>query len=464
MNRLAGFLYVAAAVLAGCEVANDDAAPAAAEARLVGTVLYRERMALPADATVEVRLEDVSRADAPAEVLAEQTIATEDRQVPIAFELRYAAEAIRPDRRYGIRAVIRGPAGELLFTTTTPHAVLENGAPSQDIEIVLQRAANEPNLGAGAPSPVDDVLFGAWLLVTFQEASGLEEAVADGQRYTIEFTPDGRFSGQADCNRYFGGYMRPAPGRLEMSDVGTTLAACPPESRSTDFLRAIGTATRYELAGPELKLFGGGDVLTFVREPPPAADAAPEVGRTFVFDCADQVSFTVRTGPGEVALWLPESLGGAYLVLSATPAASGARYAEGDIVFWNRGELAMFEVGGQRYTDCRSNPAKVPWADAARRGAIFRGLGNEPGWNVEIERDGRIVLVTDYGARRTEVVDAEPVVAGARTTYRAVADADELTVLIERRACADTMSGEGFEATVTVTFAAQILYGCGRFL
>jgi putative lipoprotein len=106
----------------------------------------------------------------------------------------------------------------------------------------------------------------------------------------------------------------------------------------------------------------------------------------------------------------------------------------------------------------------VPWADAARRGAVFRGLGQEPGWNVEIEQDRKIVLVTDYGTKRTEVMHAEPVVENSRTTYRAADAAEMLTVLVERRACADSMSGEPFEAAVTVTLADRVLHGCGRFL
>jgi putative lipoprotein len=340
-------------------------------------------------------------------------------------------------------------------------------------------AASDPAPGPSAGAAVSDILVGGvWVLVTYQAESGFEEAAPPNERYTIEFTADGRVSGQADCNRYSGGYSEPSSGRLAMGPtLAATLAACRPESRSADFLRAVSTATRYELVGAELKLFGGGDALTFAREPAAAAPeaaaptasaeppaAAPEVGRTFVYDCDASVSFTVRTGPGEVALWIPASLGGQYLVLAATPSASGARYAEGETVYWGKGDVATFEVGGQRFVDCRSNPAKVPWADAARRGVVFRGLGQEPAWNVEIGRDAKIALVTDYGAERTEVVHAEPLVEDARTTYRAAAAGETLTVVIERRACADSMSGEAFETAVTVTLADRVLHGCGRFL
>ena len=60
---------VAASLLAGS---------AMAEIRdLTGTVAYRERVALPPDALVEVTLEDVSRADAASVVLARQTLKPE---------------------------------------------------------------------------------------------------------------------------------------------------------------------------------------------------------------------------------------------------------------------------------------------------------------------------------------------------------------------------------------------------
>jgi putative lipoprotein len=360
-----------------------------------------------------------------------------------------------------------GPDGQGSATAVTPRD------PSSSAPPVAQDGTPED----AARGRAANVLIGAWVLVTYQAESGFEEAVAANERYTIEFTADGRVAGQADCNRYTGAYSEPAPGRLAMgANMAVTMAACPPASRSPEYLRAVGAATRYELVGGELKLFGGGDALTFARAPaneiPEAGPDAPaepqasvpEVGRTVVYDCGADVSFTVRTGPGEVALWAPASLGSAYAVLASTPAASGARYADGDTVYWNRGELASFEIGGRRYVDCRANPAKVPWADAARRGVVFRGLGQEPAWNVEIERERKIVLVTDYGATRTEVAHAEPRVEDARTTYRSAAAATALTVVVERRACADSMSGEAFEAAVTVTLADRLLYGCGRFL
>ena len=65
---------------------------------------------------VQVQLSDVSRQDAPAPVIAETTFTAGGRQVPLPFELRYAADTIE------LQPLVRGArddsAGEgmLLFT------------------------------------------------------------------------------------------------------------------------------------------------------------------------------------------------------------------------------------------------------------------------------------------------------------------------------------------------------------
>jgi len=234
------------------------------------------------------------------------------------------------------------------------------------------------------------------------------------------------------------------------------LAACQPADDAAD-----GSISAAETA-PQLPQRDD-EAVADIELVAPGAAAAPEIARTFVFDCDGGYSFTVRFGPGEMALWAPASLGGTYQVLSLARSGSGARYVEGDTVFWNKGDLATIEIAGQRFVDCRSNPSKAPWADATRRGATFRALGNEPAWYVEIFAD-RLVIVTELGTKRAELRHGEPVVVGTSTTYRAAGDGGEATVVIDRRACADSMSGEGFEAAATVSFENRTLRGCGRFL
>lgn len=102
---------------------------------VTGTVTYRQRSALPPGAVIEVKLLDVSRADAPAVTIAEQTVDPAGRQVPIAFELTYDAGHIVPNRRYAVRASIL-ENNRLLFTSTQSYPVITGGNPSK-VEIVV---------------------------------------------------------------------------------------------------------------------------------------------------------------------------------------------------------------------------------------------------------------------------------------------------------------------------------------
>ncbi len=329
----------------------------------------------------------------------------------------------------------------------------EVAAPAPGVESVAQQGAASDGTITGD----------AWRLVAIRRPGAAEERVTSEPAYTVALDGGGRYSGRAHCNSFTGAYERPAPGELQIRAGAATLAACPPPSIADEYLRALASVSSYVVSGEELRLtYNTGGELRFVREPLQAA-AAPEVGRTFVFDCAGDVSFTTRAGPGEIALWAPASLGGAYQVLSLTRSTSGTRYEEGDTVFWSQGELASIEIGGQRFLDCRSNPSKVPWADAARRGATFRALGNEPSWYVEVFPE-RLAIVTELGTNRAEMPHTGPAVEGGRTTYRSSAEAQRATVVIERRPCADTMSGEAFEAAATVRLDERTFTGCGRFL
>ena len=85
---------------------------------VTGTVTYLERSALPPTAVIEVQLQDVSKMDAPAEVISTQTIEAQGKQVPFPYELKYDPAKIDPAHRYAVRATIKD-GGKLLFTSTT---------------------------------------------------------------------------------------------------------------------------------------------------------------------------------------------------------------------------------------------------------------------------------------------------------------------------------------------------------
>jgi membrane-bound inhibitor of C-type lysozyme/uncharacterized membrane protein len=182
--------------------------------------------------------------------------------------------------------------------------------------------------------------------------------------------------------------------------------------------------------------------------------------RTFVYECGDSYRFTARIEGEKIWLFLPEQTVGLPLV----PSASGAKYSDGLLTFWSKGEEALLEAGQVLRRDCMNNPRLAIWEDAKFRGADFRAIGNEPGWHLEIKAGGKMVFVGDYGQSRYEFPTPEPLnnQQARKTTYEVRTLEHELTVTLEALSCRDSMSGESFETTVTVILDGQIYRGCGR--
>lgn len=110
---------------------------AARETLLRGTVNYRERMALPPNATVLVQLVDISLADAPAQVIAEDRI-TGATGGSIPYRLRFDQNTIKPRHTYALQARI-SDGDRLLFINTTRHTVFAGGR--NNTRILVQHVA-----------------------------------------------------------------------------------------------------------------------------------------------------------------------------------------------------------------------------------------------------------------------------------------------------------------------------------
>ena len=110
------------------------------QAALNGVVTYLQRIALPPNAIVEVSLQDVSKMDAPAEVLDSVKIPSAGRQVPIPFTLHYDPAQI--DERYTYTVSTRITVdGVLMWISKTHNPVLTRGAPTDNVEILVEQVA-----------------------------------------------------------------------------------------------------------------------------------------------------------------------------------------------------------------------------------------------------------------------------------------------------------------------------------
>ncbi|MGE7958329.1 YbaY family lipoprotein [Pseudomonas sp. NPDC089530] len=105
----------------------------ASKASLDGEVFYLQRIALPPAATLSVNLQDVSLADAPAVLLAEQKGPVKG-QVPLPFHLSYDPAQVKPGHRYAVSARIE-VAGKLLFVTTEHNGVNLDGSDPQPLKV-----------------------------------------------------------------------------------------------------------------------------------------------------------------------------------------------------------------------------------------------------------------------------------------------------------------------------------------
>jgi putative lipoprotein len=224
-------------------------------ASVTGSVNYRERMALPPDAALEVTIEDISIADAPAQVIG-YVRRIPAGQVPIAFEVTYDKGAVRPGHRYGARARIT-VAGRLMFTTTRTYPVLMRGTGSK-VEMMLQRV-NEP-------APPDRTLPNTYWKLS--ELNGASVRVLPKQRepHMILQSEGSRLIGSGGCNRMTGTY-RLDESSVSFSQVASTMMACSDGmDQESLFFGALEKAVSWKIRGDTLELMddSGATIARFV--------------------------------------------------------------------------------------------------------------------------------------------------------------------------------------------------------
>jgi putative lipoprotein len=122
--------------------------PMATAGIATGTVAARVRMALPPGALVTVELRDVSRADAPAPLLARTVLKPRGNQLPLWWRLDYVPAKAKAPAQAGLSARVTDAAGHLIWIsdTFTPLPVSATTAHVEaQIVVVPVRAAPSPS-------------------------------------------------------------------------------------------------------------------------------------------------------------------------------------------------------------------------------------------------------------------------------------------------------------------------------
>ncbi|PHV10723.1 YbaY family lipoprotein [Chitinimonas sp. BJB300] len=215
-----------------------------AETTLSGTVTYTEKTTLPSNAMLEVSLQDVSFADAPAKVVTRITVVAPG-QPPIPFKLRFDPKSIDPKHSYTLSAQITA-ASKLLFTTDSRNLVKANGSDGpQSLKMVPVTE------GSSRVTPLQDSY---WKLVVIN-GKPLTPAKGRNELY-LQFNSEGRrLVGSTGCNRLMGGYTLVGGGINFTGLVATRMACTEGGELEPLFLDALGKVKRWRLQSNKLSLF-----------------------------------------------------------------------------------------------------------------------------------------------------------------------------------------------------------------
>ena len=134
--------------------------------------------------------------------------------------------------------------------------------------------------------------------------------------------------------------------------------------------------------------------------------------------------------------------------------ASGARYVgvgDNGIEFWSKGNKAMVTIRGETLENCeRMAEPELP----------FTARGQEPGWNLRID-ERSMVLNANYDQRKIKVSRVPPEISAAGIRYATEKEDPDLSVMIEREACNDTMADVAYPYRVQYTLDGETQTGCG---
>ena len=206
----------------------------AADVKLSGSAFYRERIALPPDATLLVELMDLAKPKAALGT----AIVTPAGQVPIAFYLVVDSSKFSNGDAYAIRARIEVD-GSIWFTDAEPIPVDPTKA-GEPFSILLVQTGSK---GAQEASSVS-------LAGTEWRVLELDGRRADHVKSILVFGPDGAANGNGGCNT-FRGDVDIEGTTMKFGQLAMTMMACESAKSAQEMLfhTALSQTASYSAPG-----------------------------------------------------------------------------------------------------------------------------------------------------------------------------------------------------------------------
>jgi len=251
------------ALLVGCNNSTETSKKEETIAKKVelseieGEVWYRERILLPEHTQLLLTLEDVSKQDVAATIIAD-TQMTVGTAPPWRFKLAYDASKIQDNHRYAVRARVEVD-GKLKFINTS-HIPAFEGSDGKGVSILVS-AVGQNQQASLTSKPNSSLENTYWKLVRLND----EPVVTPKGRKEMSMTFRGgenSVSGYSGCNSFSGGYEH-SEDKLEFKPLMATQMACLDiDHLEMPFLQALGKTKRFEIVGEMLALKDGeGNVL-----------------------------------------------------------------------------------------------------------------------------------------------------------------------------------------------------------
>ncbi len=229
----------------------------AAKVNLDGQVTYRERIALPDDATLRIQLIDQALAQLPPRLDVQAPIGA--GQVPLSFTLSFDDSLILPTHPYALIATISARGG-ILFRNFEPYAV-DPLAPAQPVLIVAAFIGQLAN-GTSSEQPTEqgtpEIFESTWTVTSIGGA-----AVEPGSTSTMQIGADMRAGGSGGCNSWFAP-VQLTDDTLRLGGITSTAKSCGQARNLQEkaFLAALAAATTWQVDANQLTLYGAdGKVL-----------------------------------------------------------------------------------------------------------------------------------------------------------------------------------------------------------
>ena len=220
-------------------------------ALITGTVSYGTQSPPPIGAELDLSLEDVSRADAPADVISVASFTSSTP--PYKFDLTYDPSVIIANHRYVVRARILVD-GAVVFVSDRSYPVLGT-ANITHVDMLMRRAAS------AAPDQSTTQLENTfWKLVTLGDENVASPAGAR-QVHVVMHSEGHRVQGFAGCNGMMGSYTLNGA-RLTFSQMGGTMMACTNGMElEQKFHRMFPRVATWKIDGESLQLLDGAETV-----------------------------------------------------------------------------------------------------------------------------------------------------------------------------------------------------------